>query len=190
MKKISLLLICVLILSLGCASGTQYLDPTKDTGSMEWGPREIKTTVGKMVGSMYDFLKKEWKKPTFIQVKKFRNRTSEHIDTRLVSDEIATNLIRRRIRFIDRSLTADALKEMEMGTSGLIDPDSAVPIGKLKSPNFYLTGDIRDNVRTVRGRRMQYIVVTMKLIQLKTGIPYWQDRQEFLKSTKKNKISF
>ena len=72
----------------------------------------------------------------------------------------------------------------------MIDPESAIPVGMLKSPNFFLTGDIRDNVRTVGGKSLQYIVVTMQLIDLRTNVVEWQDRQEFLKATSKGKISF
>ena len=79
--------------------------------------------------------------------KKFRNRTSEHIDTDMITSEIQTKLIKKRIKFIDDALDQDALKEMEKGMTGLIDPNNAIPVGQLKSPNMYLTGDIRDNVR-------------------------------------------
>lgn len=181
---------CIALVFLLSCGGTQYRDAAKDKGSREWGPKEIKITVNTMVGSLYTFLKTEWKKPAFIEVKKFRNKTSEHIDTKLISDEITTNLIKKRIKFIDRELTADAMKEIEMGMTGMIDPDSAIPAGMLKSPNFYLTGGIRDNVRTVGGKSIQYVVVTMQLVELKSGMVAWQDRQEFLKATSKGKISF
>ncbi|MGL4370464.1 MAG: hypothetical protein ACRCUT_12455 [Spirochaetota bacterium] len=173
-----------------CGGGTQYMDANEDKGSREFGPKEMKMTVNTMVGSMYTFLKDEWKQPTYIQVKRFLNKTSEHIDTAMVSDEIQTNLIKKRIKFIDDTLTADAIAEMEKGMTGMMDPDSAIPMGQLKSPNLYLTGDIRDNVRTVKGRQIQYLVVTLKLYNLKTQVVEWQDQQEFLKSTKKDKISF
>jgi len=86
MKKfISAALFLVLV---GCGGGTQYKDAEKAEGSMEWGPKEIKVTVNKMVTSMHTFLKDEYKKPVFIQVKKFQNKTSEHIDTDLMISEI------------------------------------------------------------------------------------------------------
>ena len=188
MKKVLWIGVFAFIM-IGCG-GVQYRDVSKDKGSMEWGPKEIKMTVGNMVSSMYTFLKDDWKKSAYIQVKRFRNKTSEHIDTKMISDEIATNLIKKRIRFIDQSLTDEAIKEMEQGMTGLVDPDSAIPAGMLKSPNFYFTGDIRDNVRTVGGKRLQYLVVTLKLVSLKTNIVEWQNQQQFLKATKKNKISF
>ncbi len=188
MKKIAVA--ALLMFLVGCGGGTQYKDASKDTGSMEWGPKEIKVTVDKMVSSLYIFLKDEYKKPSFIQVKKFQNRTSEHIDTDLMVSEIQTKLIQKRIKFIDDTLEADAMKEIEKGMTGMVDPDSAIPAGELKSPNLYLTGDIRENVRYVNGKKVQYLKVTLKLNNLRTNVVEWQDQQEFLKSTKSDKISF
>ncbi len=188
MKKIASFVLFLFLVS--CGGGTQYQDVDKAEGSGEWGPKEIKITVNKMVTSLYSFLKDEYKKPAFLQVKKFRNRTSEHIDTELITSEIQTKLIQKRIKFIDDSLEADALKEIEKGMTGMVDPESAIPAGELKSPNFYLTGDISDNVREVKGRRVQYLKVTLKLINPKTNVTEWSDQQEFLKSSKSDKISF
>ncbi|MBP7901663.1 MAG: penicillin-binding protein activator LpoB [Spirochaetes bacterium] len=192
MRKIAAF-VSVLFFSLvfsACGSTVEYGDASEDKGSAEWGPKEIKMTTSKMVDSIYTYLKDEWKQPAFLQVKKFQNKTSEHIDTKMISEEIVTQLIKKRISFIDDSLTADALDEMEKGMSGMIDPDSAVPMGYLKSPNMYLTGDVRDNVRTVKGKNVQYLVVTLKLYNLKTGVIMWQEQKEFLKTSKNTKISF
>jgi uncharacterized protein (TIGR02722 family) len=188
MKKIALIVLLGFILT-ACGGGTQYRDPAKDKGSMEFGPKEIKMTVNKMVGSMYEFLKNEWKQPAFLQVQKFRNKTSEHIDTQLITNEIATNLLKKRIYFVDDTLTQEALKEMEQGMTGLIDPEAAIPAGQAKSPNMYLSGDIIDNVRTVGGKRLQYLVITLKLYNLKTRIVEWQEQQEFLKASSTNKYT-
>ncbi len=190
MKKLLILLTGLCLFLAGCAGGTQYKNASEDEGSMEWGPKEIKTTVNKMVGDLYDYLKNDWKQPAVLQVKKIRNRTSEHIDTSMLANEMVTNLIQKRIQFVDDTLTEDAIAEMEKGMSGIIDPESAVPMGELKSPNFYLFGEITDNVRTVDKHRLQYLVVTMKMTNLRTGMLMWQQQQEFLKSTKTDGITF
>lgn len=191
MKRASYLLIATVIFAAGCGGGgTQYRDASTAKGSMEWGPREVKTTVKKMVGSLYGYLKNDWKRPTIIQIKKIRNRTSEHIDTKMVANELVNNLIQKRIMFVDPTHTKAAIEEMAKGMSGLIDPESAIPTGGLKSPNMYLYGEISDNVRYVGGKRVQYLVVTMKLSELRTGMLRWTDQQEFLKSTKTDRISF
>lgn len=189
MKKI-FLLSAVILFTVSCGGGVQYKNASEDTGSREWGPKEIKTTVNKMVGSLYVNLKEEYKKSVFIQVKKIRNKTAEHIDTQMLANELVNNLIKKRIRFIDDTYNKDALAEMEKGMTGMIDPDSAIPTGELKSPNLYLFGEINENVRTVGGKTLQYLVVTLKVTSLSSGELIWQEQQEFLKSSKTNKISF
>ena len=190
MKKISVLSVILAVFFLSCGGGTEYRDASKDKGSMEWGPREIKTTVNKMVGDLYNYLKNEWKNPAILQVQKIRNRTTEHIDTAMLSNEIVTNLIQKRIKFIDDTHTKEALEEIERGMTGLIDPLSAIPMGEMKSPNFYLFGEISDNVRNEGKKRLQYLVVTMKLTSLRTRELVWTQQQEFLKATTTNKVSF
>lgn len=189
MKMYINVVIAIMLGFIACG-GVQYKDAREAEGSREWGPKEIKMTVNTMVESMHSFLKNDWKKSAYIELKQIRNRTSEHIDTKMLGDEISTNLIKRRIKFVDPSLTADAMAEMEKGMAGLIDPESAVPIGELKSPNLFLTGEVRDNVRTVGSKSIQYLVVTLRLINLRTQVVEWQDQQEFLKSAKKTKITF
>lgn len=189
MKKIIYLIVATSLISAGCGGGVQYKDPTKDKGSVEWGPKEIKDTVGIMVASLYSHLKAE-KKAAFLQVKKIRNRTSEHIDTKMLSNELVNNLMKKRIRFIDASFTKEALEEIEKGMTGMIDPDSAIPAGELKSPNLFLYGDISDNTRSVGGKTLQYLVVTIKLKQLRTGIQVWQEQKEFLKVSKNTKVGW
>lgn len=189
MNRASIMIISISILLISCGS-TQYRDASKDKGSMEWGPREIKTTVTKMVGSLYSYLKEDWKLPTLIKLQRIKNDTAEHIDTKMLADEIVTNLIQKRIQFIDDSYTKEALEEIEKGMTGLVDPDSAVPVGNLKSPNFYFFGTINENVRYVNGKKVQYLVVTLTVKELKSGLIKWQDRQEFLKATTTDRISF
>ncbi len=189
MNRASSFIIAVSIVLIGCGS-TQYRDASKDKGSMEWGPREIKTTVNKMVGSLYNYLKNDWKQPAMIKVQRIKNDTAEHIDTKMLADEIVTSLIQMRIQFIEESYTKESIHEMEKGMTGLIDPDSAIPAGNLKSPNFFLFGTINENVRYVSGKKVQYLTVTLSMKELKTGLTRWQDRQEFLKATTTDRIDF
>lgn len=189
MRRTSLMVITFPII-LSVCSGTHYRDASKDKGSIEWGPKEIKTTVNKMVNSLHNYLKTDWNKPALIRVQRIKNDTAEHIDTKMLVDEIVTALIQMRIQFIEDTYTREAVEEMEKGMTGLIDPDSAVPAGNLKSPNFFLFGNINENVRYVDGKKVQYLTVTLTMKELKTGVTRWQDRQEFLKATATDPIDF
>jgi len=190
MKKIFFTLAISLITLLISCSGTQYRDVNEDEGSRQWGPKEIKNTVDKIVGSLYLYLKEDWKKEALIEVKKIRNRTSEHIDTKILANEIVNNLLKKRIQFIDQSFSQEALAEMEKGMTGMVDSQYAIPIGELQSPNIYLYGEISDNVRYTGGERIQYLVVTFRLKSLRTGRLLWQEQKEFLKASDSDPISF
>jgi len=186
MKIKILLLIITLLFSINCG-GTRYINPNEASGSAEWGPLEVKTTVKKMVNSMYSYFKTK-EKNVFIALQKIRNRTSEHIDVKMLSNQLITNLLKKKIKFIDKSKRVTALKEADFAQSGVTDSDEE--FGNLKSPNFILDGSITDNVRYVSGSKVQYLVVTLKLTKLSTTEIVWQDQKEFLKSTKENQISW
>jgi hypothetical protein len=175
-KYISLVLLFIFT---GCAS-TQYVDSRKDKGSRTWGAKEINETVDTMVESLYTTLK-GLNKDTLIAVNKIRNRTSEHIDTQMIANELSTRLIKRGIPFIDKSHRGESIKEIEFGQTGMVDSESAISAGKLKSPNYELTGDVTDNVTYEGNQKKQFIIVTLKLVEVETTAVVWQERQEFMK---------
>ena len=171
-----------------CAS-TQYTDSKQDKGSRQWGAREINQTVDTMVASLYENLKNR-KEDILIGVNKIRNRTSEHIDTTMISNEISTKLIKRGIPFIDKSQRSESIKEIEFGQTGLADTESAISAGKLKSPNYDLTGDVTDNTTYDGDKKKQFIIVTLKLIDVATTAVVWQERQEFMKVSREEKYGW
>lgn len=166
-----------------------YRDPSIVEGSTEWGPKEIKDTVATMVDSLSKFFVESKERPN-IELNKVLNRSSEHIDTTMVSNELTTNLIKKKIVFIDRRERLDALKEAELGMKGLIKEGTEIKVGEFVSPNFKLSGEITDNVRYVDGQKVQYIVVTLRLIKLSTGGIDWQEQKSFLKVTDRAKYGW
>ncbi|MCP4136116.1 MAG: hypothetical protein GY754_34415 [bacterium] len=93
------------------------------------------------------------------------------------------------MEFSDDELAEDINTEKIKGQIGLIDPDSAIPAGELKSPNMYLYGEISDTVRYVNDKKLQYLVITLKLKSLETGKQLWQDQKEILKASRTGKIT-
>ena len=167
---------------LSCAS-THYVSPSDAEPSREWGPTEVSATVDLMVASAQSYFETSKERP-FIELNKIQNKTSEHINTNMLANEIATSLIKRKIVFVDRSQRADAIKEMELSQRGMVRANSAIPTGEFVSPNFKLSGEITDNVRYVDGEKNQYIVVTLRLLKLSTGSITWQEEKKFLKVSK------
>lgn len=181
----------VLSLSLllcGCTS-IEYSKVENSEPGDEWGPAEISSTVEVMVSSVQAYFQRTKEKP-YVELVRIQNRSSEHIDTGMLGNEIATNLIKKKIVFIDRRERADAIKEIEIGQKGLISASSQIQAGELVSPNFKLSGEISDNVRYDGSEKIQYIVVTLRLLKLSTGTIEWQEEKKFLKITKKQRIGW
>lgn len=177
-----------LLLLVSCASGTTYLDPENPSGAPGWGAYEVRRASTDLVTELYRYLT-EKDTPALLAFKPIRNRTTEHIETEMLADQIRASLIAKKIYFVQLGLRGEILKEMELGQSGLID-DSAIPIGHLKSPNYYLEGVITDAVNQNNGNSIQYIIVTLSLTSAQTGVTEWVGTKEFLKSTRSDVIGW
>jgi PBP1b-binding outer membrane lipoprotein LpoB len=169
---------------------TKLVEPGSIRATMEWGPAEIRATVDTMVGSLSNFLKEKKKNTAYIELSKIVNRSSEHIDTNQIANEISTDLTKRNIFFVDRSLREDSLKEAKLAMEGVIDRNTAIEPGNIVSPQYILGGMINDNVRYVDGKRVQYITITLKLTEIETTATVWQEEKGFLKETKSKKIGW
>ena len=186
--RIFLNIFILILILISCSSRTTYRDPNTPDGARGWGAFEVKETADVMVKDMSAFLT-EKNTPIFIAFKPIRNRTSEHIDTEMLANQIRASLIERKIYFVQMNYRGEIIREMALGQSGLID-DSAIPIGGLKSPNYYLEGVITDATNFVNNRSVQYIVVTLNLTRARTGVMEWTRNKEFLKSTKDKKVGW
>lgn len=181
MRKSSLLVIgAMLFFSVSCSS-VQYQDPAKAKGGREWGAKEIQETTKLMVDSIYAFFKDEWKGPAMIRVKSVVNKSSQHVQPKMLTNAITSNLIKKKIAIEEDEFIKETLEEIEKSQAGLIDENYSIPVGSLKSPNFILSGRIDDNVTYEGGKETQYIVVMMKLTNLATGQSVWSDTKEFYK---------
>lgn len=181
--------ISLFLLFSACITGekTTYIKAEEAEASPEWGPSEIHSTVEEMASSMDRFFKKGSNQP-YIEIHKLENRTSEHIDLKMLSNEISSSLLKKEIRFVDKSFRKEALNEIAMGQRGIIDDKSKIEAGRLISPNFKLIGDISENVRFADNKKLQYLSITMQLIRLETGTVEWQDTKKFYKVTETPKI--
>ena len=169
---------------------TKLIEPGSARTTMEWGPAEIRATVDTMVGSLSNFLKEKKKDKAYIELSKIVNRSSEHIDTSQIANEISTDLTKRNVYFVDRSLREDSLKEAKLAMEGVIDRNTTIEPGNIVSPQYILSGMINDNVRYVDGKRVQYITITLKLADIETTATVWQEEKGFLKETKSKKIGW
>lgn len=103
---------------------------------------------------------------------------------------MTTALIQENIVFVDSSKRERAIQEAKLAQQGLVLERSEIEAGELLSPNFILEGELNDNVRYQESEKTQYLVITLKLVEIQSGAIRWQKQQEFLKITKRRTVGW
>lgn len=180
----------------GCASTharESQLDLAPKTAALE--PQDVRRTVEKMVDSMLDdpevneILAKG--KPV-LDMTGIKNRSTMHIDTKMITDSIRTKLIRsRKFRFMDHTTAADDQQFLnDQALNGMTDPSKAVRMGKQSAAQMYLYGaldEIRNHTDDVTDR---YYKFNLNLKDLRSGEIIWSDEKEIRKEQVKNVMGF
>ena len=180
----------------GCASTharESQLDLAPKTAALE--PQDVRRTVEKMVDSMLDdpevneILAKG--KPV-LDMTGIKNRSTMHIDTKMITDSIRTKLIRsRKFRFMDHTTAADDQQFLnDQALNGMTDPSKAVRMGKQSAAQMYLYGaldEIRNHTDDVTDR---YYKFNLNLKDLRSGEIVWSDEKEIRKEQVRNVMGF
>jgi hypothetical protein len=137
-----------------------------------------------MVGSLVQYPGIANGRRPVVQVSKVANRTSEHIDTKSISDKIRTALINTgKVRF---TAVSDVNREMldnldYQSSSGVVDPKTAKRAGKQVGADYLLFGDIASIVKRAGRESDVYYKFTLNLVDVQTGIIEWTDEREIRK---------
>ena len=120
------------------------------------------------------------------------NRTSEHISTSGITDDIRSELLSRgTARFVNRLQRETIQNEMEYQYGGNVASSSRVEMGRQVGADYMITGTLRsikkrqpDQVRLKR-RTLQYYSLTLELTSLETGLIEWSDSAEIVREAAK-----
>jgi hypothetical protein len=150
-----------------CGS-TNYMEPGESQG--EFGPRDSAKTAEHMADSIHRYLLSQSARPIRIEVKRLSNRSTAHIDTRMILDTIQENLIRRGITFVD-----------------------AVP-GKTTVPPsenlLYLSGALREDFIPHPEYRIAHYTTSMTLVNSISSNVEWMDSLKIEKKARITRINF
>ncbi len=188
--KVIVLTAAVAVLA-GCGgnSGIQYTDPTAvDNSSLNFGSTDLQTTAQKMTDSMLTFppvVRITANSTPVLFVDSIKNETSQQINTDNISNMIMTELIQSgKFEFVDPSVATSVKAQLTyQQDSGLVDPASAMKAGTQIGAQYMMYGSVTNmagvgsNGQTVS----QYYLITMKLLDLKTGIIVWADQKQIRK---------
>jgi hypothetical protein len=180
----------VLVLG-GCAGGqhVRYQDPGKvETLNAEWGSTDLQSTADRMVGSLIRHPVIATGNRPVIQVSTVKNKTTEHIDTKSVTDKIRTALIKTGM--VRMTAVSDANREIlenldYQSGSGVVSKKTAKSVGKQIGADYLLYGEIDSIVKSEGRSQDVYYKFTLNLVDVETGIIEWSDEKEIRKEAER-----
>jgi hypothetical protein len=184
--------VVIMLLVAGCASQVKYGDAAAvETTTTGFGSTDLQKMAEKMVDSLLTFppiVEVTNKSRPVLFVDRIKNKTSEHIDTESITDTISTRLLRSgKFRFVDMTKVDDVYRQLDFQSdSGLVDPKTAVKVGKQIGAQYMLYGNLSSIVKRTEDKKDVYYKFTMKLMQLETGLLEWSDEKEIRKTKERS----
>jgi len=108
-------------------------------------------------------------------VGRFRNESSEHIDTTILSSILETEIFNSgRMDFVAGGSTRDELRAERMDQQGgMVSDETAARIGRETGADFMLTGSVRTIIDRAGNQTVRTYFVTAELTSIETNQRMW-----------------
>ncbi len=185
------------VLLAGCSTNVQYEDVnSQDTTSVDYNLTDLRATTEKMVTDMLDSPAinriTAMDRPTLF-FNNVRNETREHLNTSTLANTVQTQLIKSdKFQFVDMNQIKAIQEQAGYQTnSGMVDQNTAITLGKQAGARYMLYGVFQDFDSTngaALGKevRSKAYVITLKMMDLQTGVIVWQEDKQIRKSQTKS----
>ncbi len=192
-KKRWLITVPVFLVLSGCASNVQYTDPQGvDTTSMRFSSTDLQTTTEKMVSNMLNSksverITSQDQRPVLF-FSTIRNETSEHINTKMLENTVSTKLVNSGLFDITDMSQVEQMKDQMQyqAKSGMVDQNTAIKMGQQVGARYMVYGSIADMRAKNKSQQTLFFLVTLKMIDIKTGLMVWQGQKQIRKIEKRS----
>src|SRR5512134_488002 len=174
-------------LAAGCAKEqTRYGDARAvETLTNQFGSTDLQLMAESMARSMLQAPVIASANLPIVTVQEVRNKTSEYIDTRAITDSIRSELQKGgRVRFaVDAAGMSQQTEELKRQQSELYAKDSAAEMGRMVGAQYRLEGNIISIVKQVKDTKDVYYKLNLQLWNIRNGLLEWSDEKEIRKTT-------
>ncbi|HZO04610.1 MAG TPA: penicillin-binding protein activator LpoB [Burkholderiales bacterium] len=171
----------------GCATETtRYGDARAvETMTNTFGSTDLQLMAESMARSMLQAPVIASANLPIVTVQEVRNKTSEYIDTRAITDSIRSELQKGgRVRFaVDAAGMKPQTEELNRQQSGLYAKDHSVDMGQMVGAQYRLEGNIMSIVKQVKEAKDVYYKLNLQLWNIRNGLLEWSDEKEIRKTT-------
>ena len=181
-------LITVAALAAGCASEkTTYGDARGvETVTNQFGSTDLQMIAETMARSMQQAPVIAAGNLPIVTVQEVKNKTSEYIDTRSITDSIRAELQKGgRVRFaVDAPGMTQQTDEIKRQQSEYYAKEQAVEKGQMVGAQYRMEGNITSIVKQNKDTRDVYYKFNLQLWNIRNGLLEWSDEKEIRKTTK------
>lgn len=175
----------------GCSNKVSYGDAqATETTTIDFGSTDLQTIAGQMIDSMMmsgSVAAITRDKRPIVFVERIKNKTSEHIDTESITDTISTKMLNSgKFRFVDMDRVEAVREQLNFqNNDDLVNQSTAIQFGKMVGAQYMLYGNLSSIVKNDGSDKDVYYKMTMRLMDLETGLIEWADETEIRKQQSK-----
>jgi uncharacterized protein (TIGR02722 family) len=196
MKKNPLLIVCLVVLFVlsACAtSGVARVSAdTQIDLSGRWNDTDIRTVCDTLITDalaspriddyIKDFSSKNGGELPTVIVGRFRNTSSEHIDTTIISGIMRTAIINSgKLEFVEGGSTRDELRAERQDQQGNASEDTAALLANETGANFMLTGEVNSTVDKSGNTTVRSYFVKASMTNVETNRILWEGSNNDIK---------
>jgi uncharacterized protein (TIGR02722 family) len=187
--------LAILVLAGACASSPQVSRVSADTQidlSGRWNDSDVRTVCETLISDalsspridsyIRDFSgKNKGELPTVI-VGRFRNTSSEHIDTSIISSIMRTAIINSgKLEFVEGGDTREELRAERQDQQGNASEASAAALANETGANFMLTGEVQAIVDKAGNTTVRTYFVKATMTNVETNRILWEGSNNDIK---------
>ncbi|BCK03479.1 penicillin-binding protein activator LpoB [Vibrio cholerae] len=191
MKKSVIALLGLAVILGGCSNKVSYGDAQAvETVNVDFGSTDLQKIAAEMVDSMMmsgsvSAITRDGRPIVFVE--RIKNKTSEHIDTESITDTISTKMLNSgKFRFVDMDRVEAVRDQLNFQNNDeLVNQSTAIQFGKMVGAQYMLYGNLSSIVKSAGSDKDVYYKMTMRLMDLQTGLIEWADETEIRKQQSK-----
>lgn len=154
----------------------------------QFGSTDLQTIAEAMTRSMLQSAVITQGKRPLVTVAEVRNKTSEYIDTRSISDSIRAQMLKSgAVRFaVDIDAMQSQTDELaRQNQSGLYKKSTTKKVGNMQAADFRLEGNITSIVKRNKDIKDVYYKFSLVLVNIESGVLEWADEKEIRKTSRR-----
>ena len=188
MSKLSIYAMSILTL-VACAPKVLYDDPKKvETLTINFSSTDLQIISQAMVDSVLKSVIANDENKPIIVIEDIKNKTSEYIDTSVITDSIRAKLSNSGL--IQFGVNIDELEgqisEIDRQQGEYYDENLSVEKGKLAGADYRLSGSLisidKSKKKLFKTKKDKFYKISLQLWNIKTGVLVWADEKDIRKT--------